>query len=109
MRTLKFIVKDQIITQDPKCDFTNLVPGTKDYLKAEFSFSNEWAACKKVVSFWSVMGKEYSPQVLTDGKSCLIPWEALNRRTFKVQVLGEKNGFKIKTNKVAVRQNGGNT
>ena len=39
MRTLKFIVEGQIIKQDPSCDFTNLVPGTEGYLRAEFSFS----------------------------------------------------------------------
>ena len=39
MRTLKFIVEGQIIKQDPNCDFSNLVPGTEGYLRAEFSFS----------------------------------------------------------------------
>lgn len=107
MRTLKFIVDNQIISPDPNCDFNNLVPGTERYLLAEFSFSSEWRGYTKVVSFWSMMGKEYAPQVLKDGKTCLIPADALKRRIFKVQVIGKKDNLKITTNKVAVRQNGG--
>ena len=41
MRTLKFIVNGQIIKQDPKCDFSNLIPASEGYLVAEFSFSKE--------------------------------------------------------------------
>lgn len=108
MRTLRFMVNNQIITQDPKCDFDNLIPGTEKYLRAEFSFSPEWNGFKKVVAFWSALGKEYPPQVLIDGKSCNIPIEALKRRSFKIQVLGERGGLKLTTNKVTVCQNGGN-
>lgn len=107
MRTLRFIVDGQIIKQDPNCDFSNLVPGTEGYLQAEFSFTPEWDGCVKVAGFNSVMGVEYEPQILKDGKSCLIPTEALERRAFKVRVLGKRNGFRIKTGKVTVNQNGG--
>ncbi len=108
MRTLKFIVTDQIIAQDPKCDFSGLVPGTAGYVQAEFSFSSEWAGFTKVAAFWSALGKEYPPQILRDGKSCMIPAEALERRTFKVQVIGKgPNSKKLTTNKVEVIQNGG--
>lgn len=107
MRTLKFIVDKQIIKRDPNCDFKNLVPGTEGYLQAEFSFSPEWQGCKKVAAFFSPMGAEYPPQVLEDGKTCMIPSEALEGRRFKIQVLGKKDGFKLTTNKVTVSQNGG--
>lgn len=107
MRTLRFIVEDQIIKQDPNCDFNDLVPGTKGYLQAEFVFSPEWNGFVKVATFHSIMGKEYPPQVLKDGKTCTIPVEALKRRTFKVGVIGKKNGVNMTTNKVAVSQNGG--
>lgn len=108
MRTLKFIVDDQIITQDPNCDFSGLVPGTEGYLKAEFSFSPEWNDCVKLASFYSAMGKEYTPKVLMDGKSCIIPTEALAKKTFKVQVIGgTPYNVKLTTNKVNVVQNGG--
>ena len=107
MRTLKFIVDKQIITKDPNCNFGGLVPGTSGYLQAEFSFSKEWKDCPKVVAFWSLLGKEYPPQVLENGKTCMIPTEALSRRSFKVQVIGKIDDFKMTTNKLTITQNGG--
>lgn len=107
MRTLRFIVEDQIIKQDPTCDFTGLIPGTEGYVQAEFIFSKEWMGCTKVASFWSGTGIEYPPEVLQDGKTCMIPAEALKKQYFKVQVIGRRNNFKILTNKVLVNQNGG--
>lgn len=109
MRILKFIVDNQIIRADPTCDFSGLVPGTKGYLRAEFSFSPEWRGCTKVAAFWSMMGREYPPQILEDGKSCLIPEEALKRRTFKVQVIGKNSEVQLTTNKAVVNQDGGKT
>lgn len=109
MRTLKFIVNGQIIKQDPNCDFTNLIPGTKGYLRAEFSFSPEWNNCVKVASFWSAVDKEYPPQVLKDGISCMIPPEALTKYAFKVGVVGKGPNLKLTTNKTAVTQDGGKT
>ena len=107
MRTLKFIVDGLIIKQDPNCDFSNLVPGTEGYLRAEFSFSPEWNGCVKVASFWSAVGDEYPPQVLTDGASCIIPTEATQRYAFKIGMIGKNATTKLLTNKVIVKQNGG--
>lgn len=107
VRTLKFIVDGQTIKPDPSCDFDGLVPGTEGYLQAEFSFSPEWDGFIKVATFHSMMGKEYPPQVLIGGKSCMISDEALKRRTFKVRVIGKKGDLKLTTNKLAVIQNGG--
>ena len=107
MRTLKFIIEKQLIKQDPNCDFDGLVPGTEGYVLASFSFSSEWNNCTKVAAFYSAMGREYKPQILQDGKTCLIPAEALKNRTFKIRVVGKKGDYKITTNKVVVHQNGG--
>lgn len=104
MRTLEFIVTGQILRPDPNCDFSGLVPGSSDYLKAVFTFSKEWEDTLKVVGFYSRMGKEFTPQILKDGKSCVIPAEALKGRIFKIQILG-KNG--LVTNKLEVDQKGG--
>lgn len=109
MRTLKFIINEQIITQDPNCDFSNLVPGSEGYLKASFTFSPEWNDSVKVAAFWSPMGREYPPQIISDDNTCLIPIEALAKRTFFVQVIGKKKDLRLTTNKVKVSQNGGNT
>lgn len=106
MRTLRFVIDDQIIKKDPNCDFSGLVPGTDGYLKAEFSFSPEWDGFVKVATFFSSFGKEYTPQLLTDGKSCTIPAEALKKRTIKIQIIGRRCDERIKTNKVKVFQSG---
>lgn len=108
MRTLKFIVNGQIIEKDPKCDFSNLVPGSEGYLRAEFSFSSEWKDCRKAAAFYSVMGKEFQPQMLENGTWCMIPAEACAKRDFKIRVIGMKPDYKISTNKITVSQNGGN-
>jgi hypothetical protein len=100
-------VDNQIVKPDPNCDFENLVPGTEEYIQAEFSFSSEWNGCVKVASFWSTLGKEYPAQALKDGKTCIIPIEALNRRSFKMQLIGKNKKLKLTTNKLTINQNGG--
>jgi hypothetical protein len=107
LRTLKFIVKEQIIEQDPTCNFNGLVPGTDRYVKAEFSFSSDWNGYSKAVEFTSALGRPFPPRKLVDSKSCMIPAEALARRVFKVRVVGKKGEVYIQTNKVEVKQNGG--
>lgn len=107
MRTLKFIVEDQIVKPDPNCDFSDLVPGTRGYLKAEFSFSKAWDGYIKVAGFFSMMGREYKPQILKDGKTCVIPAEACAKPQFRIQVLGKRGTDVLTTNKLAVNQNGG--
>ena len=110
MRTLKFVVTDQIITKDANCDFSGLVPGTEGYVQAKFSFSPEWRGCVKVASFYSPLGREYEPQILKDGETCEIPAEALKKKMFKVKVTGRQYApvKTLITNKVAVMQDGGN-
>lgn len=107
MRTLKFIVENQLIRQDPDCDFSGLIPGSKGYLQAEFVFSSEWSDCAKIASFYSMMGRELPYQILEDGKTCIIPVEALKKRSFKIQLLGKYGDKLLITNKIVVNQNGG--
>lgn len=107
MRTLKFIVDKQIITKDPKCDFGGLVPGTAGYLQADFLFSPEWSGTTKVAAFYSPMGREFSPQLLEDGHTCRIPEEATKRGGFQIKVIGQRDGYRIESNKILVNQNGG--
>ena len=106
MRTLKFIVNGLIIEKDKTCDFSGLYPGKED-LEAEFIFSQDWHNYVKVAGFWA-NGKEYTPQVLTDGKTCIIPKEALNNFRFEIEILGrDRNNNKRRTNKITIRQFGG--
>lgn len=106
MRILKFNVDGQIITKDPNCDFNNIVPGTKGYLKAEFIFSKEWKNFKKAASFHK-NGKECGAELLEDEKSCIIPEEALTNRRFSIRIIGKNKETRIRTNDIEVVQNGG--
>lgn len=109
MRRLKFVVDKQIIKPDPDCDFSGLVPGTEGYLEAEFVFSSEWNGCKKVAGFYSMLGREYKPQIIelkSFANVCQIPAEALEAKSFKIRVIGKKDGFKLTTNKLTVSQKG---
>lgn len=101
MRTLKFIITAQSIQKDPDCDFTGIVAGTQGYLQAEFLFSQEWQGCWMAAVF-SSLGKEY-PRPVIEGK-CEIPKEALTWDNFGVRVVGEKEGYRITTNEVKVKQ-----
>ena len=107
MRTLKFIVNGQTIKQDPACNFDGLYPGSEGYLRAEFTFDKAWENTVKVAGFFSNMGKEYEPRLLKDGKTCIIPVDALKKRVFKIQVMGKQGERKIVTNKVEINQKGG--
>ena len=101
MRLLKFNVKSQLIMKDPDCDFSGLVAGTKNYLKAYFTFSSEWDNCILIASFWRG-SKEYA--VVIENNCCCIPEEVLVGSTFSISITGQNNGYRITTNKVSVNQ-----
>ena len=48
-RTLVFKINRQKIEKDG--DFSGLVKGTRGYLQASFSYTNEWNGCKKAAVF----------------------------------------------------------
>ena len=101
MRTLKFNVDIQHICKDPSCDFTNIVAGTQNYLQAHFTFSPEWHDCTLVASFWR--GKKEYAVLIQDGV-CDIPPEVLVGRTFGVSVIGQRDDYRITTNRISIRQ-----
>lgn len=101
MRTLKFIINAQEISKNQDCDFSKIVAGTEGYLQAEFSFSEEWAGCRMAAVF-SCLGKEY-PRPIKDGR-CVIPAEALTWDNFGVRVVGQRDGYRITTNEIKVKQ-----
>ena len=102
MRTLEFVVKGQKMIKKADCDFTNIIAGSKGYLRAKFYFeSDEWKDSKKVAGFWSG-GQEFA--AFLDDDSCLIPEEALTRYYFLVRVTGIKGYQRIKTSTIEVRQ-----
>ena len=101
MRLLKFNVNAQRIQKDPDCDFDNLVAGTEGYLRAQFTFSQEWQDCLIVASFWR--GKN-EHAVLVENGECEIPPEALVGATFHISLIGQRGDYQITTNKTIVRQ-----
>ena len=101
MRLLKFNVNAQHIQKDPNCDFNRIVSGTKDYLRAHFTFSSEWEGCTIVASFWRG-NDEYA--VFVKNGECDIPADALVGPTFRVSAVGQNGHSLITTNKVLVRQ-----
>lgn len=103
MRTLKFLVDGQSIRKDPSCDFSHIVPGTKGYLSASFDFSPDWDGCRKAAIF-SCLGKNHPVPIINN--KCQIPEEALIYKYFKVQVVGEMDGYRITTNSEEVKQDG---
>ena len=108
MRSLKFIVEGQTLKPDPNCDFSGLIPGSEGFLQAEFMFSPEWREYVKVVEFRSIMGKEYTPQLIKNDGTCVIPTEALQKRKFKIRIIARgANETKLITNKITIDQNGG--
>lgn len=107
MRTLDFIVTNETIEQDPSCDFNGLFPGKNANVQARFIFSPEWDKRVKVVAFWSMLGIEYPPQILSDENACIIPKEALEKPAFKLQILGRLRGCIHKTNPITIYQRGG--
>lgn len=102
MRLLTFDVVSQCIHKDPNCDFTGLVAGTRNYLRAKFTFSSDWSDCVKVASFWR--GEKEYAVMLDSENSCDIPTDALVGATFRVSVIGQSQDYSIPTNKIVVRQ-----
>ena len=101
MRVLKFNVIGQILKADNKCDFDNIVAGSKNYLIADFTFDDEWSKYKKVAVF--VNGKNEYPVLIEENK-CNIDNNALTSGWFYVYVVGQLKNERINTNSVGVRQ-----
>lgn len=107
MRTLEFQVNQQQLKKKPGCDFSGIVSGTSGYLRAVFSFSEEWDGCKKVASFYDTEGNEFAV-LLDDNNSCEVHEDALNGNFFEVDVTGAKKVdgqiMKITTTKMKIKQ-----
>lgn len=102
MRILQFVADGQRLKKQTDCDFSGLVAGSEGYLRAKFTFSDEWLGCKKAASFW-VGSQEYA-KLLDDDNSCVIPAEALIGALFEVSVVGAKPNYKISSTRTKVRQ-----
>ena len=80
---IEFKIEHQTIT---RTDTFNVVGGSRNYLYARFTFSEEWAEQLPVAFFYSSRGKTYSQEIVNG--ECLVPWEALMGRYFCVSCEG---------------------
>lgn len=103
MKTLVFEVRNQKMNLASECD---LIAGSKGYLQAQFMFyGNDWRDCKIAVSFWdSKHTKEYAFLLDDKFRVCRVPDEVTEGDKFYVRLTGMKPHYKIKTNKVEVKQ-----
>lgn len=99
MRILQFKVAGQSLSKYG--EFSGLIAGTKGYLYAAYNFDREWDGCKKAAVF-SRYDKEY-PVPIVNGK-CAVPDEITEYKRWKVYLVGVKDGYRITTNEVEVRQ-----
>lgn len=104
MRTLIFRVDRQRLLKDRNCDFSMIVAGSVNYLKAKFIFSPEWDRCIKAVSFW-VGDREYAV-CLDKNNECFVHEAVSNEKVFEISVTGLRpdTGYKIKTTKCKITQ-----
>jgi hypothetical protein len=101
LRILKFAVNGQILKMDPKCDFENIVAGSKNYLVAQFNFNSEWDQYRKVAVF---INNKIEYPVLIENNKCVIDSDALTSGWFYVYVIGQLGNERMNTNSVMVRQ-----
>ena len=80
MNQLKFNVKNQIIT---RTDHFQVVADSKNYLNAEFVFTDEWNG-EKIIAIFGHDGNYYQVE-LTDNV-CLVPWEVIKAPSFSVSL-----------------------
>ena len=103
MRTLQFIVDGQTLAKNN--GFSNIIRGTKNYLKCSFEFKGaDWSNCKIAVVFES-KGLEW-PVALDINRSCLVPEQMSDLPSFKVRLVGRKGNYQITTNRLLVSQEG---
>jgi len=103
MRLLKFKCSGQKLTRDSACDFSQIVSGSKGYLRVSFSFDSEWAGFVKVAEFRSRGNSEVYP-VLIEGDGCVVPDDVTDSKCIYVRVVGKKSETKLRTNESSIRQ-----
>lgn len=99
MRILNFQVSGQSLSKNG--DFSGIVAGTKGYLRLTFDFDPEWAGCKKAVIFRRYDREQALPVI---NGWCPVPDEIVQHSRWKVRLIGEKEGYRITTNEVEVKQ-----
>lgn len=98
MTSLKFIVNNQLLTQETA---KFVVSDSREILQVDFEFSIEWENFIKTAVFSTAYGKSFS--VNLEGSSCLVPWEVIIPPFFTISLYGSKETQRITTNKFVVK------
>lgn len=99
---LNFEIENQIIT---RTDDFQPVARSQNYLRASFTFSDDWDGITDIKAIFRANGKAYEV-LLDENGECVVPWEALTTSgTVRVSVYG---GNRITANmaRVTVLQSG---
>lgn len=103
MRVLEFEIKGQRLLKKRTCNFSGLIAGSVGYLYAKFDFPEEWSDCTvKIARFW--IGEEEHAVTLDKDNCCQVPSKVVGNESFEVSVLGACSSYRIKTNKIKIRQ-----
>ena len=104
MRTLEFSLNGQRLRKAPGFSFEHIIKGSKNYLKAHFSFNtDDWSGVTKVAVFKSKSDPvEYIP-IGADGY-CNIPNSVTDDLKFTIQVIGVDGDKRIPTNDITITQ-----
>lgn len=105
MRTLRFTVNAQKITPDLACSFSDIVPGTAGYLKAQFSFSAEWSGLVKVAEFRKYLCDEPVSVPIINGE-CAVPDTVTGGKAWYVKIIGKRGDVILPTCNCKVEQEG---
>lgn len=101
MRTLSFKVDGQKLSKDG--DFSNIIRGSKRYLRCKFSFEgNDWDR-HRLIAVFEVNDEEHAV-LLNPDKTCLVPDEVTNASSIILYVVGVLRDEKIVTNKELIEQ-----
>lgn len=105
MRELIFNANGMRLRKDANCNFSGIVPGSKNYLQARFDLDEEWNDCVVVAEFKDEA--QNTDATLVKNNICIIPACVLKEKSFEVRIMGKRpNGYYISTNRVKVLQGG---
>lgn len=106
MRTLNFKINGQRLSKDG--DFSNIIKGTKGYLKCAFKTDDkDWINCRIIAVFETPNYED--AVVLKADNTCVIPDKITDSDYFRLHVVGTKTGdnnYMIITNKELISQEG---
>lgn len=104
MKTLRFLVKGQMIKKDPAFPFYKMVAGSSNYYKAKFTMDASWTGYSCLAHFEADGYEKYVP--IIDGEAAF-PDEIMQYKKFFVSVIGRKGDSTLLTNKNRIIQIGG--